>query len=705
MKKEPLSVAHPDLAIQWHPKKNDSLTSNDVTAGSGKKVWWQCSKNPDHEWIASIVNRSRGRGCPECSNKKVSSTNSLTVLYPEIAKMWHPTKNRDLTPDDVVPGSHKKVWWQCSKNPDHEWEAVVKKQLERISCRACRSLSLLHPDLAKQWHPTKNGVLTPNDVAAGSHKKVWWQCPEDESHQWVAGIQNRVKRRKCPRCRTLASKYPDLAKQWHPTKNEGLTPSDLSTGTKEKVWWQCQKDKTHVWDAPISSRVKGSGCPKCSGRDVTSKNSLFLNYPELAKQWHPTKNGDLTPNDVTAGSHKKVWWQCPEDESHQWAAVVKNRVGVGRGCPFCSGQKVCITNSLSLLHPDLAKQWHPTKNGDLTPNDVTAGSSKKVWWQCLKKPDHKWDAVIGDRVNGNGCPQCNLGWTPFNIRYFVQSLLDQGLLNTLTPAELFLLAQQAGLVARNRNRSEFVKALISGRLDPEELEEFAEGSDSAEISKLFGDLSAEEMLENSSDVNSDTEADPEVSIQDRDIKSDDRLPDTTPGAILDALESQLWSTADKEAVEFLISSGIAKLWRLAYDPERLGEVKKQTATPRKAEYAEKVRTQFRDELNAAESLPLPPGYNFRIKDKLIEPNLMQRHVAVLVKERRRVGNWSGTGAGKTLSAVLASRVIEASLTVILCPNAVVEKGWQQLFTTHFLRRLLLQNHLHQIGCLPKSHDT
>ena len=246
-----------------------------------------------------------------------------------------------------------------------------------------------------------------------------------------------------------------------------------------------------------------------------------------------------------------------------------------------------------------------------------------------------------------------------------------------------MLAQQAGLVAKSTNRSEFVKALISGRLDPEELEEFAQGGDGSQLTKLFDELSAEDLLENSSNATTDAEADPEVSIQDGDLESDDSLPDTTPGSILDALESELWSTADKEAVEFLISSGISKLWRIAYDPERLNEVKKETTTPRKAEYAEKVRSQFRDELEAAESLTVPSGYNFRIKNTLIQPNLMQRHVAALVRERRRVGNWSGTGAGKTLSAVLASRVIDASLSVILCPNAVVEKGWASTIRNAF----------------------
>jgi len=114
---------------------------------------------------------------------------------------------------------------------------------------------------------------------------------------------------------------------------------------------------------------------------INKENILAIKNPELAKQWHPTKNGDLTPNDVTTGFNKKVWWMC--EKGHEWYATICNRVN-GRGCPYCAGKCVCSDNSLQSLNPELAKQWHPIKNNNLTPDDVTASSHKKVWWQCEK---------------------------------------------------------------------------------------------------------------------------------------------------------------------------------------------------------------------------------------------------------------------------------------------------------------------------------
>ena len=260
--------------------------------------------------------------------------------------------------------------------------------------------------MAEQWHPTKNGDLTPSDVKEGSGKSVWWLC--EKGHEWKAVIGSRATGNGCPYCsgkrasteNNLQVLNPDLAKQWHPTKNGDLTPSDITVRSAKKVWWTCEKD--HEWDSTVANRTSGNGCPYCAGKRVWDGNSLHTLNPDLAKQWHPSKNGELTPNDVTIGSGKKAWWIC--DKGHEWEAAISSRIR-GNGCPFCAGQRVGADNSLQTLNSDLAKQWHPTKNGTLTPNDVTLGSSKKVWWQCDK--GHEWEAVILRRRNGARCPLCN----------------------------------------------------------------------------------------------------------------------------------------------------------------------------------------------------------------------------------------------------------------------------------------------------------
>jgi hypothetical protein len=123
----------------------------------------------------------------------------------------------------------------------------------------------------------------------------------------------------------------------------------------------------HEWEAVVYSRTfNGAGCPLCarSGSTAVSvTNSLASLYPDAATEWHPTKNEGLKPEDVRAGSGKKVWWKCDKGPDHEWEAAVNSRARSGYRCPICSGRKVSVSNSLAFLDPALASDWHPTKNG------------------------------------------------------------------------------------------------------------------------------------------------------------------------------------------------------------------------------------------------------------------------------------------------------------------------------------------------------
>ena len=271
-----------------------------------------------------------------------------------------------------------------------------------------KSLAETHPEVAKQWHPTLNGELTPSDFTPGSGKKVWWKCDKADDHEWEMNISERGRGQSCSVCRgfkvvnsnCLNTLNPSLSKQWHPTKNT-LTPFDVIPGTSKNVWWKCPKGDDHEWEASVKSRNDGSGCSICSGKKVVSSNSLLTLYPKLAKQWHPTLNGDLTPNDVTYGSSKKVWWKCPKGDDHEWEARIGDRTNRNNGCPICEGLKVVVSNCLATTHPKLCDEWFYSKNKNITPQNIVAGSAKKVWWKCDKGDDHVWEASPNNRTTHN----------------------------------------------------------------------------------------------------------------------------------------------------------------------------------------------------------------------------------------------------------------------------------------------------------------
>ena len=133
--------------------------------------------------------------------------------------------------------------------------------------------------------------------------------------------------------------------------------------------------------------------------------------PELMKEWHP--DNTISPYDIARSSSEKVKWRCSVNSSHpDWKAQIVSRVYGKRGCPECSKIKRVITyqknilksrGSLADTRPDIAKEWHPTLNAPLTPNDVTAGSKMEVKWQCPKRKDHVYPAVIDNRTSKNDC--------------------------------------------------------------------------------------------------------------------------------------------------------------------------------------------------------------------------------------------------------------------------------------------------------------
>ncbi len=137
-------------------------------------------------------------------------------------------------------------------------------------------------------------------------------------------------------------------------------------------------------------------------------NCLTTTHPNLSKEWHPTKNEALSPDNITAGSHKRLWWRCKRNSQHEWQATCANRATKHSGCPFCSGRRASDLNSLTALYPEILKEWHPTKNGWLSPDQITPGSARKIWWICRNDAAHEWQTNCNNRtsINKTGCPVC-----------------------------------------------------------------------------------------------------------------------------------------------------------------------------------------------------------------------------------------------------------------------------------------------------------
>ncbi len=428
-KGQSLAEKYPEVAAQWHPTKNGELTPFQFSCKTHYKIYWFCEKGSDHVWLTSIANRTKGTNCPICSGNQVVKSTSIASTHKEILSLWHPIKNKDVKAYEISSGSSKKVWWKCPKGLDHEWETTVSSVCKMgTRCPMCSGrkvvdsncLATTHPKIAAQWHPIKNGKLTPNNTYAGTHKRIWWKCDKGIDHEWDTRCYERTGKdsTKCPVCsgnkvvksNSLATTHPHLIQEWHQTKNYRKTPEDYISGSNKKVWWKCTTNDKHVWESAIWSRTGlETGCPYCSGNFVSETNNFKFLFPKIAEEWHPSLNKDSKPEDFTSGSNKQVWWKCTKELDHIYKSSISGRTGSRkRGCPMCSGRTIVKSNSLATTHPKIAAQWHPSKNDQLTPNQIGFGSGKKVWWKCNKGEDHEWRTSVSKRSSGRNCPYCTL---------------------------------------------------------------------------------------------------------------------------------------------------------------------------------------------------------------------------------------------------------------------------------------------------------
>lgn len=348
-------------------------------------------------------------------------TQSLAEACPDVARFWDYKKNCGWGPEDFSYGSGVRAWFKCPRGKDHRFQSAISIVSRALltgtwteGCGFCRGLRVSrtnslqdrYPELAKEWLVRRNGIK-PDEVSYGSNKMAWWRCKR--GHVWEAQIANRTTLDAgCYVCNkgapTDLRDYPEALAEFDAKKNKGIDPYALPYGVK--LFWRCAQDPRHTWQSGFYRTSKQTRCPYCTNKKGSKGNNLKESHPQLAKQWHPSKNKDLKPTDVTSGSRQKVWWRCYRGPDHEWPAVVGDRVLDESGCPFCSFRRTSVTNVISAVAPELVREWDKKKNGTVTPDKERAHSRTKRWWVCFDC-GHEWQAEPHRRIErGSGCPNC-----------------------------------------------------------------------------------------------------------------------------------------------------------------------------------------------------------------------------------------------------------------------------------------------------------
>ena len=405
---------------EWSISKNNEFFPPSVIGK--KKFWWKCQKG--HEWQATYHNRVASQSdCPVCSGRFIDKKNNLYKKHPLLCKEIHPTKNLDFNPLNTHPGSHKKIWWQCQKG--HEWQARILMRVKGNNCPYCsgnlvskdNNLKSMFPNIAEEWHSTKNGKNKPKHFTWGSSKKVWWQC--QKGHEWETTISARTHKDKgtnCPLCTHQTSRnemrilseliyvFKDLTSRYRLKGTEvDILINKLNLGIEhDGSYWHKDKDKLdrkkNIFLKKIKIkllRVRHAPLDKISKIDIVLRETQHIQKKDMDKILSNIKKEciKLLSKDELQNIKKYI-----ESESFKNNKLYLKYLSYAPSpLPQSSAE--------SLATEKIKSEWHLTKNIPLTLRNFYPKSRHKAWWQCQK--GHEWQAIIASRVSGNhDCPFC-----------------------------------------------------------------------------------------------------------------------------------------------------------------------------------------------------------------------------------------------------------------------------------------------------------
>jgi len=313
-----LASKNPDLARQadgWDPST--------IAPHSNKKLAWVCLKNSQHRWSESVANRSKGNGCPFCSNHQIMvGFNDLATTNPMVALEAH-----GWDPRTVVAGNHRRKPRKCSES--HVWQASpVSRTSQGSGCPYCagqraikgvNDLTTTRPDIAAQadgWDPT--------EVMAQTNKNLPWIC--SYGHRWVTRVANRTNGNDCPVCsgnvvlagfNDLLTTHPEIA-----AEANGWDPTTVSKGHITKKSWMCPLG--HVYETTVNNRCSGRGCPDCATTGFSPGLDGYL-YFLRHELWGLLQIGISNVPDDRLATHRRSGWQVlelrgpmPGDVAYGW---------------------------------------------------------------------------------------------------------------------------------------------------------------------------------------------------------------------------------------------------------------------------------------------------------------------------------------------------------------------------------------------------
>ena len=427
----------PELALDWDTERNGEATPPLVAWSSNLRACWRCRRcqRPSESGVAArarIYQRRgpsagcRSRMCSRRLSDVPAPGNSMRARYaPNLVLSFDLDANIPDTPDSVGHGSKREFYWRCLLDSGHPSYPRSLPSRRKRACPLCESLIGTHPDIADQWHPTRNGDLTPADVTPGYSSRVWWQC--SRGHEWQAVVATRTNQgNACPDC-VLSHRSAAEVKLWaelqavlgptlgvgtvlHHQRLQGvssrLAKVDIVLVLNDRLvaveydgaYWHREREAP---DRRKSDEIREVGHLLIRAREK----------PLNALHEHDVEFATTDPVEVATAVFSRLaalgWLPL--------AALLAAQDYIGqsrlRGSELAKELLADVAHadlgpsSLAETHPWLASEWDEEANGELTPRHVRGDWSRKVWWRCPL--GDLFDESPGARISrGRHCPFC-----------------------------------------------------------------------------------------------------------------------------------------------------------------------------------------------------------------------------------------------------------------------------------------------------------
>lgn len=408
-----LFESNPELEKEWDYELNDKIGLNPkkLMAASNKEAFWICSLG--HKYNTYIYNRAKNKtGCPYCAGQKILvGFNDLLTTRPDLIDEWDYELNDKLGiyPSEVMRGSHKVVNWICPFG--HKYKKEIHARTSGQGCSVCSKesqtsfpeqaiyfyLSKYFKDAVNRYGKPEIDIFIPSLNLGIEYDGEYAHRKERKDTEERKNLILKERGINLIRVKEVKNLKKDLDNVIYckPNSNNSFLNDvllklekriNMFYGLSVKLNPNIIEDRIKIEEQYFSLR---------------KADSIVIKYPEIAKEWDYEKNGQVKPEYITCGAHRKYWWKC--QNNHSYECSPRNRIN-GRGCQICSGYNyIKGVNDLETKYPNIAKLWDYKLN-NIKPCDIKYTSDKMYWWKCDK--GHSFKTQIKTLIKHNGCIGC-----------------------------------------------------------------------------------------------------------------------------------------------------------------------------------------------------------------------------------------------------------------------------------------------------------